>query len=59
MVAVAEYVGDQWWRGDGEVPIQGRVSCAEEFNSEAARRQADGSAVRPQDASDASSTDLG
>ena len=41
LVAVAECVGDQWWRGYGEVLGQGRVSCAEQLKSEAAKSKHD------------------
>ena len=35
LVAVAKCIGDQWWRCDEEVLVQGRVACAAQFNSEA------------------------
>lgn len=42
LVAVAECVRDQWWRCDGQVFVQGGVSCAEQFKAEAAESVHDG-----------------
>ena len=42
LIAVAECVGDQWWRRECEVVVQGRVSCAEQFNSEGPESEHDG-----------------
>lgn len=41
LVAVAECVGDQWWRGYGEVLVQGSVSCAAQVEAEASKSKHD------------------
>lgn len=45
LVAVAECVGDKWRRCDGQLFLQGSVSCAEQFNSEAPEPVHDGVGV--------------
>lgn len=46
LVAVAECVGDKWRWCDGQVFLQGGVSCAEQFKSEAPEPVHDGVGVQ-------------